>query len=107
MPKDYAKINKEVRREALREELQSREYIRQAHAILEKDYMKEEPERRETAIREANMKLGGYFKLLNKTLPDLKAVEVGGTDGGPVEVRAMTRGEYAEVRKEMMERDDC
>ena len=100
MPKDVAKLNRDIRKEALREELRSREYIRQVERILDKDYMqidqdvseKDTAEEkaakmmtaaggRDTAIREANMKLGGYFKLLNKTLPDLKAVEVTGKDG--------------------------
>lgn len=61
--------NKTVRREALREELKSREYIRQIHGILEKEDWADK-------VPEYNGKLNGYFKLLSKTLPDLKAVEI-------------------------------
>ena len=57
--------NKQVRREALREELKSREYLRQIHSILESDWQPDE-----VAISSA--KLSGYFRLLSKTLPDAR-----------------------------------
>jgi len=75
MPKDVAKKNKEIRREALREELKSREYIRQVHRILDTDD-------EDLNVPAAKLKLDGYFKLLAKTLPDTKAVELTGEDGG-------------------------
>lgn len=71
MPKNLKQVklkNQALRREALRDELKSREYIRQAHIILGKDWGDK--------VAEYNGKLNGYFKLLNKTLPDLKAVEL-------------------------------
>lgn len=71
--------NRRARKEALREELQSREYIRQIHLILEK------PDE-EIDVAVAKLKMDGYFKLLAKTLPDLKAVEHTGGGGGPLQV---------------------
>lgn len=56
---------RQARQAALREELKSREYLRQIHRILEDDWQPEE-----TGIQSA--KLNAYFKLLNKTLPDAK-----------------------------------
>ena len=55
----------QARQAALREELQSREYLRQIHGILERDWQPEE-----TAINSA--KMNGYFRLLAKSLPDAK-----------------------------------
>jgi len=71
MPKDIAKKNRDIRKEALREELKSRAYLNQVHSILESEY---EPDQ----LPQAKMRLDGYFKLLAKTLPDLKAVEITG-----------------------------
>ncbi len=56
---------KRGRREALREELKSREYLRQIHNILESDWTGTDP-------AEHSTKLNAYFRLLNKTLPDAK-----------------------------------
>lgn len=56
---------RQARQAALREELQSREYLRQIHRILGEDWQPEE-----TGIQAA--KLNAYFKLLNKSLPDCK-----------------------------------
>jgi hypothetical protein len=56
---------RQARQAALREELKSREYIRQIHGILERDWQPEE-----TGIQSA--KLNGYFKLLAKSLPDAR-----------------------------------
>lgn len=77
--KDRKAANKAARREALREELKSREYIRQIHGILSSEYDNSE-------IPQAKMKMDGYFRLLAKTLPDLKATEITGEDGEPVKV---------------------
>jgi hypothetical protein len=60
---------RQARQAALREELQSREYLRQIHAILERDWKPEE-----TGIQSA--KLTAYFKLLAKSLPDCKELPV-------------------------------
>lgn len=79
MPKDIAKLNREIRRDALREELKNREYLRRIHGILESEHEAGD-------IPQAKMKLDGYFKLLNKTLPDVKATELTGPEGEPIQV---------------------
>ena len=56
---------RQARQAALREELQSREYLRQIHGILASDWQPEE-----TAINSA--KMNGYFRLLAKSLPDAR-----------------------------------
>lgn len=56
---------RQARQAALREELQSREYLRQIHGILSRNWQPEE-----TGIQSA--KLNAYFKLLAKSLPDAK-----------------------------------
>ena len=60
---------RQARQAALREELQSREYLRQIHGILDRDWQPEE-----AAINSA--KLNGYFRLLAKSLPDCKELPV-------------------------------
>lgn len=60
---------RQARQAALREELQSREYLRQIHGILARDWQPEE-----TGIQSA--KLTAYFKLLAKSLPDCKELPV-------------------------------
>lgn len=64
---DRKNLNIKRRREALREELRSREYIRQLHDLLDKDW--------EDKVPEMNGKANIIMGLLKKTLPDLKAVE--------------------------------
>ena len=59
----------QARQNALREELQSREYLRQIHGILDRDWQPEE-----AAMNSA--KLNGYFRLLAKSLPDCKELPV-------------------------------
>ncbi len=56
---------RQARQAALREELKSREYLRQIHGILASDWQPEE-----TAINSA--KMNGYFRLLAKSLPDAR-----------------------------------
>ena len=73
-----ARENRKIRKEALREELKSREYLRQIHGLLDRDWDS-------ARVAETKAKLDAYFRLLNKTLPDVKSVEVTGEDGGPVE----------------------
>ena len=60
---------RQARQNALREELQSREYLRQIHGILDRDWQPEE-----AAMNSA--KLNGYFRLLAKSLPDCKELPV-------------------------------
>ena len=64
---DRKNLNIKRRREALREDLKSREYIRQLHNLLDKDW--------EDKVPEMNGKVRVLEILLKKTLPDLKAIE--------------------------------
>ena len=68
-----AEENRKIRRESLREELKSREYLRQIHKIIESDDIPDIPV--------AKLRVDSYFKLLAKTLPDVKAIEMTGEDG--------------------------
>lgn len=68
-----AQKNRSVRRESLREELKSREYLRQVHAIL-KDLGEKGMHPNEVVRLKTRMQ--GYFNLLSKTLPDVKAIEL-------------------------------
>ena len=56
---------RQARQAALREELQSREYLRQIHRILGEDWQPEN-------VSVNTAKMNGYFRLLTKTLPDAK-----------------------------------
>lgn len=47
------------------------------------------------------------LKLLNKYLPDIKAVEVSGEDGAPMTVVQMSAEDYKKAREEMLKEDDC
>ena len=71
-----AKRNKDLRRENLREELKSREYLRQAHDILKK---LDSPSLERVDIQRFKVKLDGLLALLRKTLPDLKSMELEAT----------------------------
>lgn len=56
---------RQARQAALREELKSREYLRQIHRILGEDWQPEN-------VSVNTAKLNGYFRLLGKTLPDAR-----------------------------------
>ena len=56
---------RQARQAALREELQSREYLRQIHGILASDWQPEN-------VSVNTAKMNGYFRLLAKSLPDAK-----------------------------------
>ena len=60
---------RQARQAALREELQSREYLRQIHRILEEDWQPEN-------VSVNTAKMSGYFRLLAKSLPDCKELPV-------------------------------
>lgn len=103
-----AQENKAIRREALREELQAREYLRQLEHIdrefgeihdrvkalrgpaakASRDTVQRtnrqnglELEKAETRIRALKERANLNFKRLNKVLPDLKAVELSDPEG--------------------------
>lgn len=75
-----AQQNRAIRRDALREELKSREYLRQVHMILE-----ELGERgmHPNEVQRLKARMQGYFNLLSKTLPDVKAVELNAIFNAP------------------------
>jgi hypothetical protein len=56
---------KKARRESLREELRSREYLRRIHDILDSEWSPDD-------VGVKNSKLNGFFKLLAKSLPDAR-----------------------------------
>ena len=56
---------RQARQAALREELQSREYLRQIHRILGEDWQPEN-------VSVNTAKMNGYFRLLAKSLPDAR-----------------------------------
>lgn len=68
--------NREIRRENLREQLQSNAYLREIHKCLE-DLAEPGLDGNET--KRLTARYNGYLRLLQKTLPDLKAVELDAT----------------------------
>ncbi len=77
--------NKRVRREALREELQAKEYLRQLDEIDKEitENWRSLSSENTSALR---LKADINFKRLSKCLPDLKAIEHSGDDGGGLKV---------------------
>jgi hypothetical protein len=75
-----AQKNKAIRRESLREELKSREYLRQVHAILKE---LGEAGMHPNEVGRLKVRMQGYFNLLSKTLPDVKAVELNAIFSAP------------------------
>ncbi len=75
MPKSFAKKNKEIRQEALREELKAREYLRQLQDIdetLKKNYKDITP----AEVSALRLRADINFKRLDKVLPNLSSVEM-------------------------------
>jgi len=68
--------NRRIRREALREELKSREYIRQIERIMDRL----DPDTKDRFDRDdipaVKIRLDGYFRLLDKCLPSLRPVDL-------------------------------
>ena len=60
---------RQARQAALREELKSREYLRQIHGILASDWQPEN-------VSVNTAKMNGYFRLLAKSIPDCKELPV-------------------------------
>lgn len=58
-----------AKREILREELRSREYLRRITDLLESEWQAEN-------VSVNTAKMNGYFRLLNKTLPDAKEMQM-------------------------------
>lgn len=77
--------NKQRRREALREELKAREYLRQIDQVNDDvtEHWRNLSSEQVSALR---LKSDLNFKRLAKVLPDIKAVEYSGDGGGPLEI---------------------
>ena len=60
---------RQARQAALREELKSREYLRQIHRILGENWQPEN-------VSVNTAKMNGYFRLLAKSIPDCKELPV-------------------------------
>lgn len=68
--------NRQIRRDALREELKSREYIRQVLTIAERLDPEAANAYRPEDVPRAKERAAIYFRLLDKTLPNLRPVDV-------------------------------
>lgn len=79
-----AQKNRAIRQESLREKLQGAQYLVHLHKIADELDDAEITATRANAIK---ARADIYFKLLNKLLPDVKAIEVSGEGGDPVVVR--------------------
>lgn len=92
MPETRAQKNRAIRQEALREQLQQQGHVQHIVDILEKlKDPKQEVDQQMTA--RYKIVIDSKLKLLNKYLPDLKATEVTGPDGEPLEVSLVHYGE--------------
>ncbi len=65
--------NRKIRRESLREELKSRQYLHQIHKLIGEEDIKD--------VAVSKFRVDAYFKLLAKTLPDVKSIELTGENG--------------------------
>ena len=83
--------NRKVRQEALREQLANKGLAQQVLEIANKlrdQHLSLESSHIQALKSSAELKL----KLLNKYLPDLKAVEMTGEDGGDLVIKVMNYG---------------
>ena len=91
--------NKQRRREALREELQAREYLRQLE-LVDTELTTNWKSLSSENVSALRLKADLNFKRLGKVLPDLKAVEISGDDGGPLELKIVS---FADVTAEQLD----
>ena len=76
--------NKALRQNALREQLSNQKHVEHVIEIskkLHKQHIELEPSHIQALRAAAEIKL----KLINKYLPDLKAMELSGPEGGPID----------------------
>lgn len=95
-----AQANRAIRQEALRAQLENQGHIQHVSDLVDKIKNPDE-------VIDDHM-LGRYkiaidakLRLVNKYLPDLKATEVSGVDGGPIMVSALTKEEAEKISKEL------
>ena len=95
--------NRKIRREALREELKSREYIRQIERIMDRL----DPDAKDRFDRDdipaVKIRLDGYFRLLDKTLPNLRPVELPLDPGMKLPMGDSTTAQTAAIVQAMAE----
>lgn len=97
---------RDVRREELRRYISEQgkvHYIFDTISKLEDLDSKLEP----VEVQRLGKAIDSRLKLLNKYLPDVKAVEVTGENGGPMTTVQMSSEDYKKAREQMLEEDDC
>lgn len=75
---------RQVRQEALRDQLQAQGHVQHVVDIVDK-LTNESADIERDMVSRYKIALDAKLKLINKYLPDVKAVEVTGEGGGPVE----------------------
>ena len=94
--------NRAIRRDALREELQSREYVRQVTSIADRLNPDAENAYKPDQVPAVRARCDIYFKLLDKCLPNLRPVDVPAafpltgetlTENGRAVLEATSKGE--------------
>lgn len=97
--KDTIKLREDLRTKLMDERHEER--ASEAARILMNEYQSLNPGQIAALKGAADISV----KLLNKYLPDLKAVEMTGEAGGDIKVN-LTTEEWAAIRAEMLEEDD-
>ena len=83
MPQTRAQANRAIRQEALREQLSNGKHL--DHVIAMANQLADlEAEMDAGEVMRLDKAISAKMRLVNKYLPDLKAMEVTGEDGGPV-----------------------
>ena len=90
MPADAAQKNRKVRQEALREQLRAQGHVQHVVEIANK---LNDKDIESSDIQRLKLKADIHLALIKKYLPDLKAMELTGEGGGPVEMKL---GEWLE-----------
>ena len=80
----YADKRRQEKQKALRGFLEGQKYIEAIHKTLESDIMPDE-------LQVVKFKTETRLRLLNKILPDLKAVEVSGDENNPIAITLIER----------------
>lgn len=92
-------MNRNIRKEALREQLKNKGLVQQVLVISEKLYKQYESlEASQINALKSSAEL--KLKLVNKYLPDLKATEITGKDGEPIEIDMAWTVEVVEPSEE-------
>ena len=84
VPMTYGDKRRQEKQEALREFLEGQKYIEAIHRTLEAVILPDE-------LQVIKFKTETRLRLLNKVLPDLKAVEVSGDENNPLAINIIER----------------